>query len=29
MEALGCPVLTADGGMGKASGVRCEVEVLV
>lgn len=27
-EALGCRVLTADGGMGKASGVRCEVEVL-
>ena len=27
-EALGCPVLTADGRMGKASGAHCEVEVL-
>lgn len=27
-EVLDCPVLTADGGMAKASGVRCEVEVL-
>jgi predicted nucleic acid-binding protein len=27
-EALDCLLLTADGGMGKASGVRCEVEVL-
>jgi predicted nucleic acid-binding protein len=27
-EALGALLLTADGGMKKASGVRCEVEVL-
>jgi predicted nucleic acid-binding protein len=27
-EVLDCPVLTADGGIGKASGVRCAVEVL-
>lgn len=27
-ETLDCPVITADGGMAKASGVRCEVEVL-
>jgi len=28
-EALDALLLTADGAMGKASGVRCEVEVLV
>lgn len=28
-EALDVLLLTADGGIGKASGVRCEVEVLV
>lgn len=27
-EMLDCPLLTADGGIGKASGVRCVVEVL-
>ncbi|MBS1881828.1 MAG: type II toxin-antitoxin system VapC family toxin [Actinobacteria bacterium] len=27
-EMLDCPLLTADGGIGKASGVRCAVEVL-
>jgi predicted nucleic acid-binding protein len=27
-ETLDCPVVTADGGIGKASGVRCVVEVL-
>ncbi len=27
-EALDALLLTADGGMGKANGVRCEVEVL-
>jgi predicted nucleic acid-binding protein len=27
-EALNALLLTADGGMGKASGARCEVEVL-
>jgi predicted nucleic acid-binding protein len=27
-EALDCSVLTADAGIGKASGVRCAVEVL-
>lgn len=28
-EMLDCPLLTADGGIGKASGVRCSVEVLI
>ena len=27
-EALAAPLLTADGPLGRASGVRCEVEVL-
>lgn len=27
-EMLDCPLLTADGGIAKASGVRCVVEVL-
>lgn len=27
-EMLDCSLLTADGGIGKASGVRCAVEVL-
>lgn len=27
-EALDAPLLTADGPMGRASGIRCEVEVL-
>ena len=27
-EALYALLLTADGAMGKASGIRCEVEVL-
>jgi len=27
-EALDALLLTADGGIGKANGVRCEVEVL-
>jgi predicted nucleic acid-binding protein len=27
-ETLDCPLLTADAGIGKASGVRCVVEVL-
>lgn len=27
-EMLDCPLLTADSGIGKASGVRCAVEVL-
>lgn len=27
-EALGCPLATADGRLAKASGVRCEVELV-
>lgn len=27
-EALGCPLVTADGRLAKASGVRCGVELV-